>query len=339
MMARSLRRNLLITCGGKWVGMVLQLRQAMARSGHFAGGPVVVSSSAELTPAGCVADKAVVVPPILHPGYVEELLSICTREDIGLVVPLIDLDVERLAPYRAMFASNGTTVACPEPPVVELCTDKFAFSQFASTQGLAHPPTALHDNVGALRFPVFYKRRRGFGSLGAGVCKSLDDVHALGRQAQEMIFQCVVTASEITVDAYVSRDGDCRVCVPRRRDKVVAGESFKTHTIDHPPALDLARRTIVALADRGMRGPLNVQLFDTPEPCLIEVNTRLGSASVLSNVATGGAYFDLLLAEAVGATTPIAVPPYTVNLSLSRFLGDVFHSNNDVVDVCPGNAR
>jgi hypothetical protein len=154
--------------------------------------------------------------------------------------------------------------------------------------------------------------------------------------APDLVFQELIEAQEITVDAYVSRDGACTICIPRARDKVVAGESYKTRTVAAPAARDLALRTIAALTSRGLRGPLNVQIFDTDPPVLIEVNTRLGSGCVLSNVACQGRLFDAVLHEGLGGIWRGDPQQFTVGVGLSRFLGDVFHVGTSVVDIKPG---
>lgn len=327
--------NLLVSSGGKWVGMVLQLRESMRRSAALKGGKIVVASSDPLTPAGCFADDAVTMPLIRDPEYVNRLLEVCREHAIRVVVPLIDLDLDRLAPHLSRFAAIGTTVVCPTPEVVELCFDKMAFSQFADAHALAHPVTRAAGDLGDLIFPVFYKRRRGFGSIDSGICQSLSQAQELADGLPDLIFQEYLPVKELTVDAYVSREGKCVVCVPRIRDKVVGGEAYKTHTVRHPAARELALRTIGALAERGLRGPLNVQIFDTDPPRLVEVNTRLGSASVLSNVACGGRLLDALLHEALGGTAEGDPDDFTEGLGLTRFLGDVFHLGNEVVSIKP----
>lgn len=327
--------NLLVTCGGKWVGIVLQLREAMQRNVTLKRGRLVVASSDELTPAGCFADEAVVVPLIREPDYIPRLLDVCQDYSIRIVVPLIDLDLDRLAPHLHAFAAIGTTVICPPPDLVAVCLDKLEFAQFAEEQGLRHPRTCAADNLDGLSFPAFYKQRRGFGSIGSGICRSAAEAEDLAARMPDLLFQEYLSDQEITVDAYISLEGKCIVCVPRIRDKVVAGESYRTHTVRRSGAVDLALRTISALARRGLRGPLNVQMFDTDPPCLIEVNTRLGSASVLSNVACQGRLLDALLHEALGGIADGDPDDYTVGLALSRFLGDVFHTGSQVVDVKP----
>jgi len=328
-------RNLLVTCGGKWVGMVLQLREAMERVPSFRGGRIIVASSDAVSPAGCFADASCVVPLIRDPSYVDHLLAICHAHAISAVVPLIDLDLERLAPHRDAFAALGAVVVCPPPDLIELTLDKLRFAHFAAIHSLAHPPTWLAAEIPAAAAPLFYKRRRGFGSIGSGVCASAAEARTLAVDTSDLLFQPLVHASEFSVDAYIARSGRCIVCVPRVREKVVAGEAYKTRTIREVSVTPLARRTIDALAAAGLRGPLNVQIFDTSPPMLIEVNTRLGSASVLANVATGGRLFEALLQEAAGASADGDPDDFIDNLALNRFLGDVFHQGDRIVSIKP----
>ena len=52
---------MLVTCGGKWVGMVLRLRRAMEAVPPLMGGELIVADKAALTPAGSFADNTEVV--------------------------------------------------------------------------------------------------------------------------------------------------------------------------------------------------------------------------------------------------------------------------------------
>src|SRR4051812_41228194 len=109
------RSNVLITCGGKWVGMILQLRQAMQTVEPSSNGRIIVAAMTAETPAGSFADESVVVPPIADPGYVDSLVDVCDRYNIRVLVPLIDLDVERLSSHIESFRNVGTSVVCPSP--------------------------------------------------------------------------------------------------------------------------------------------------------------------------------------------------------------------------------
>src|SRR5690606_17360736 len=138
------------------------------------------------------------------------------------------------------------------------------------------------------------------GSIGAGVCRSLAEAEAALARDSSLVFQEYIEAPEVSVDAYISATGRCTVRVPRIRDQVSGGEAQQSHTIRSEAIVRLADRTLEALARQGLRGPLNVQAFMLPRPVLIEVNTRLGSGSVLANEAVNGRLYAGMLHEACG---------------------------------------
>jgi len=324
---RSSPGDVLVTCGGKWVGIVLQLKAAMAAVPALRGGRVLVSSSEEATPAGAFADAAFVVPLIVDPCYIDALEALCVRERVRVVVPLIDLDVERLAPYRERFAAHGTTLVCPTPDLVATCFDKGRFAALAASEDLPVPRRVDPGELDAASYPLFYKLQKGFGSVGSGTCDSVTQARDVLARQPATVFEEVVTADEYSVDAYIARRGRCTVRVPRRRDKVVAGEVVRSQTVDVPRVSWVAARVIDALARRGLRGPLNVQLFDGDPPRIIDVNTRVGSGFVLSNMATHGRLIGSILAEASGADVEGDPDDYVRGMRLYRYYGDVFFAD------------
>ena len=327
--------NVLVNSGGKWVGMVLALREAMQTVEALCTGRIMVASMEAVTPAGCFADEAYVVPPIRDDRYIDSLLELCVEQRVRVVVPQIDLDLARLAPHLDTFAQVGTTVVCPNPDLVELCFDKSRFENFLRTERLPYPRTFILDELKEVEYPLFYKPRRGFGSMGSGICKSFQEAQTILAEMDDLVWQEYISCPEVSVDAYVSRSGKCIVCVQRIRDKVVAGEAYRSHTVNIPEVRDLARRTIEALTGRGLRGPLNLQIFASDPPVLIEVNTRLGSASVFSNVACGGRLMSAVLNEACGCFDDGDPDDYVVGMELYRFLGEVFHIGTQIVKISP----
>lgn len=320
--------NVMITCGGKWVGHVVQLRRAMGELPAFRDAAIFVADRAEVTPAGHFADRSFVVPPIDDPAYVDALESICREHGVGVLVPLIDVDLLRLAPHRDRFAASGTQLVSPAEELAELCFDKAKFEGMARAEGIRVPRSFAPAELDAAPYPLFYKPPRGFGSIGAGLCPSRTDAHKVLRANPGVMFQEYVDAPEVSVDAYVAADGRPTVRVQRVRDKVVGGEAVRSHTVRLPGVADVSGRTIDALARRGLRGPLNVQVFAAEEPAVIEVNPRLGSAVVLSNAACGGRLLRSLLAECSGQAVDGDPDDYDDNLHLYRYLGDMIHNGN-----------
>lgn len=327
--------NILVTCGGRWVGMTLALRQAAQELG---AGRVFVADRDPLTPAGVFSDGQVRVPAIHASDYVDVLVEVCTRMEVGVVVPLIDIDLERLAPHKQRFADCGVHLVAPPPDIVDLCLDKLRFDEFCREEGLPTAPRLDVTDPSALAYPVFCRPRRGFGSIGSELVRDEVRLQALLARG-ELIVQSVVTAQEVSVDAYVNREGRCTLLVPRLRDRVVGGEALRSHTIEEEESTALARRTVDALSRKGLRGPVNVQLFLKRPHLLIEVNTRLGSCSVLSNAATGGRLLRSILREAMGELAGGDPSDYERGLAVYRYTGDVFHSGESVRRLAPARSE
>ncbi len=325
----------MVTCGGNWVGMVWHLRWAMDGVAALRGGDVVVADMAVPTPAGLFAGHEVVVPPIADAGYVPALLAACRANGVRVLVPIIDLDLNRLAPHRDAFEAAGTAVVSPPPEVCELCFDKALFQRFAEAEGLNPPRAYGPDEVDTASYPLFYKRRRGYGSIGTGIARSPEAVREALARDPDLLVQELVDAPEASVDAYVAPSGRCAVRVQRLRTKVVGGEAWRSVTVRDERVRELADRAACALAARGLRGPLNVQIFAGDPPRIGEVNPRLGSASVFSNFACRGRLFRSVLAGACGEEVEGDPDDYRVGLQLRRFLGDMYFDGGKVLGVVP----
>jgi carbamoyl-phosphate synthase large subunit len=280
----------------------------------------------------------VVVPPARHPQFLDRMLAACVEDNVRVVLPHTSLDMGQLAPHRDRFANVGTSLVCTSPDLLDLVMDKQRFAEFAAEEGLTQPRSLLADALEGAPFPLFAKRRRGYGSIGAGVCRSPEEARAALRRFPDLVFQEFIEAPEVTVDAYINMAGRCIVRVPRVRDKIVDGESVQAHTIRSAPLADLLDRTIAALVRRGLRGPLNLQAFAGERPVLIEVNARVGSATVLGNAASGGRLFTAVLQEACGRQAEGDPDDYREGLALYRYMGDVFHDGTRPVAFSPPRA-
>lgn len=323
--------GLLLTSVGKGAGIVCQFREALARCRPAQGWSLWAASSDPFPAGAAFADRRVRTPRADDAEFPEVLLATCRDGGIRVVVPLADHDLRRLAPEVGRFAEAGVRLVCPPPGVVSLCDDKLVFARWAVDAGLPHPRTVSPAEAATLPFPVFAKPRHGSGSAGAAACAHPDDLRAHCVGDAEWIVQERVEGPEFTVDTHVDRRGRLTVCVPRIRGRVVAGQSFESWTVRDPAVSDLARETLARLADLGFHGPANVQVIRGPDPVLIEVNPRLGSATVLSNRATGGALLDHVLADALGMERKADPDAFEEGLTMTRFVGEVFHRDGSIV--------
>ena len=331
------RPNVLISCGGKWVGTALQMRRAMDEIDQLADGALVIADSAPVTPAAHFADRSVQVPRLDHDEYVEELLAACLREDVGVVIPLIDPDLRRLTHHLARFADHGVVLVCPPPDLLETLLDKSRFERFADGRGLPCVPSIDPAQFDSATYPLHAKPRQGSGSVGTVVCSDGATAQAAYADNPELIFQPLVTAAEYSVDCFINNAGDCTVRVPRARAKVVSGEAYVSRTGAPGAVIEVADATLARVADAGLTGPLNVQIFASDPPLLSEINPRLGSAAVASNAATGGRLYRSILTSARGELATGDPDDFIAGLEMIRYPGEIHHVDGSVVAAFPSS--
>jgi hypothetical protein len=168
------------------------------------------------------------------------------------------------------------------------------------------------------------------------VCDTEDEARKALALHPDLMFQEFIDTPEVSVDAFTRRDGESTVMVQRVRDRVVGGESWRSHTIRDAGVGELARATSRALSDRGFSGPVNIQVFQADPPILVEVNTRLGSASVFSDFATEGRLFRSVLADACGLYVDGSPDDYLTGVFLYRYLGDLYYDGSSLLGGAPG---
>jgi len=320
--------NILLTCVGRRVALLEAFRRAMANLG--VKGRLYGADHSALAPGFHVADEGLLVPSVSGPGYVEALLDLCKRHEIGLVVPLIDWELEPLAAARARFAEIGARLVISSSKVVAVCRDKQRTFEFLKSKGFDTPEVIPHEKAADGPFPLFMKPRYG---------SSAKDVHYVpDREAlafymrgggSACIVQEFVRGKEHTVDVYAGLDGVPRVAVPRRRLEVRGGEVSKARTVRHAEIIRQSLRLVEALEE--CRGVVTLQCFLTPggEIKFIEMNPRFGGGVPLAIRA--GADFPLwLIEEHLGRRPDIQPEDWQDGLLMLRYDAAVFRRSDEL---------
>lgn len=209
-----------------------------------------------------------------------ELLSGCAERGIRAVLPTRDGELPFWAAHRTDFANQGIDVIVSAPDAVGVCLDKLAFAQFGAANDL--PVISATDDLETLMADrIVVKERFGAGSEGIGLDLDRAAARVHARTLTTPIFQPYVAGVEISIDAWISRNGTPFGLVLRRRDRVVRGESMITTTFRDPVLETAARRALAALS---LFGPVVMQAIvtDTGTLAIIEVNARFGGASTTS---------------------------------------------------------
>lgn len=303
----------LFTCAGQRVDIVSAFRRA---------GAVTVAADADtLAPTLYHADHMVLVPRVDDPQYVPALAAVVAEHEIGLVVPLTDLDQEILAAQRD--ALSPALVLAPPAEVCRTMGDKYLAHAFFEEHGIASPRTWLPGEVPHdARFPLLVKVREGFGSrhiYRADDERELD--FFLGYTTVDSMVQEQCLGEEFSIDVFCDLDGRCLNAIPRTMIQSKGGESIK--------GMSILDRELIAHGARvsetiGIVGPANVQCFREPDGSLpvTDVNPRFGGAFPLP-LAAGSRYPELALALARGDKPEPCLGEFREGLIMTRFFTDL----------------
>jgi carbamoyl-phosphate synthase large subunit len=113
------------------------------------------------------AELAYVLPAASDPHYLEEIVQICQKEQVKVVVPGSEPELKLLIRFREHLRSLGILLLTNDPQVIDLCTDKMATYRFLKDHGFPAPRSVLvekeADIVMPADFPLILKPARDSG--------------------------------------------------------------------------------------------------------------------------------------------------------------------------------
>jgi carbamoyl-phosphate synthase large subunit len=233
------------------------------------------------------------VPPCDDPAYWPALRDLCEREGVGVLIPVVDGEVEVAARWRDELARLGVRTLLPPLDVVIACNDKRLTYDLLRRHAVPTPatwlPSELSASGGPSAWPVIVKPRSGLGSADVYRADDAAELAVFLRRVADPVIQEYLPGEEFTVDVLADADGRILVTVPRLRIQAKAGVSTKGRTLRDADLIERTARLCVAI---GLRGPANVQWRRAGEQLgCFEINPRF----------SGG----LALTIAAGANTPL----------------------------------
>ncbi|TQV82077.1 NAD-dependent epimerase/dehydratase family protein [Denitrobaculum tricleocarpae] len=269
--------NVLITSAARKAPLVRAMKSAAQRIGSEI--EIIAGDIDPDAPTQHVADGFWPMPRT-EVGELPALLSGCIARGIRAILPTRDGELTFWAENRAAFAEQGIEVIVSKSDSVACCLDKLAFAEFGIANDLPTIPASIKpEDIDADRFVV--KERFGAGSRSIGLNLELDAAREHAKTLDAPIFQAYFQGLEISIDAWINRDGTPAGLVLRRRDRVVNGESQTTTTFRDPQIEAEAWRILAAF---DLYGPVVMQAIVINGSTLeiIEINARFGGASTTS---------------------------------------------------------
>lgn len=306
---------MLLLSAGRRVSLLRGFQAAFAdRSGSVFGADV----NPELSAACHVADAAFGLPYVSEPEFVEELVDLCERQNVNLIVPTIDTELEVLARHRSQFLESDVHIVVSDEPFIKICGDKRETASFFLDNDLATPALFRPDGI---TYPAIAKPFDGSLSADISVLREPRDLTPAILSNPRIIYTEYIDHdrfAEFTCDLYYSRDNELRCVVPRERLAVRGGEVAKARTAKHE-IVDLLFDNLGVI--EGARGCVTLQLFrnaESGETSCIEINARFGGGFPLARHA-GADYQEWIVREYLDDRPIEAFHDWTEGLTMLRY--------------------
>jgi carbamoyl-phosphate synthase large subunit len=285
----SRRDRVMISASGRRVMLLKYFEQSICELGINA--EVIATDINPTSSAYQMASHALLVPRYTDSNCLDDLVALCRQQQVRLIIPTIDPDLDFYTEHREVLTSVGTSTLLSDAQTIKIGNDKQATHDWLTSQNI---PTVRQTNLQLIRestnnvdwhYPIFVKPRFGSSSIGAHLIHSIEQLLLLPKDVP-YIAQSVAAGREYTVDTYVDRNGQCRCAVPRLRLETRSGEVSKGMTARIEPIQTLAKRVAEALP--GARGVLNIQIFydrHTDVAQVLEINARFGGGYPLAHQA------------------------------------------------------
>jgi carbamoyl-phosphate synthase large subunit len=284
--------NILITSAGQRVSLVRAFQHELKKV--YGAQKVFTTDMCPQLSAACnIADQYFQVRKVTDPAYINELMELCLRNDIKMIVPTIDTELMVLAQHKEAFFRQGIHVIISSPSFIDQCRDKRKTSAFFQQRGIEVPEIIDKRNP---RFPLFIKPYDGSLSADTFVVHMAEDLREHYVTNDRFLFMEYLDKQlydEYTVDMYFDKTHYARCIVPRKRLLVRAGEINKGVTNKNGIVKYLKEKLCYI---EGAVGCLTAQFFlhkTTERVVGIEINARFGGGYPLSYRA--GANYPLWL--------------------------------------------
>ena len=300
---------------GRRVELIRCFRTAFEELGIH--GRIITTDINGLAPALYLGDSRHILPRCSSPEFLERFLDLCNKEQVNLVIPLIDPDLGVLARNRQAIEATGARLLVSDERVIQICSDKRQTSRFLETGGFPTPRLLEMEEALNQEFPLFIKPADGSASVNAFRVDNEEQLKFFAGYVPNAVIQEFAGGEEMTVDVFSGWSGNPIAAVPRKRLKVRAGE-VSVGKVQRDSKLELLARQVAETL--GTVGPVNIQAITSDGlPRIIEINPRFGGGCPLS-MAAGLPLAKWVTKMALGL--PIEDEPYEITDGLTMLRSD-----------------
>lgn len=206
-------------------------------------------------------------------SYFDRLSEIVDAEDIELIIPASDAELNAFFKAGNCHTFLGRAVVMASPRAVSVGLDKLDTAEFLLQQGLPHPWTKDSSKDVPIEYPCIFKPRQGQGSKGFEQVVTKEALATINRS--NGVFQQFLPGddTEFTCGLYRTSKEEVRHISFRRR---LSGGLTGSGTVESIPEITTFLESLAYSLE--LVGSINVQLrLHDGVPMVFEINPRFSS--------------------------------------------------------------
>lgn len=276
---QSIKKNVLVLSCGRRVELVKLFKSEC----HSLGGKVICADMSSTAPALQFADITYILPHCNDNEYVTKLIELCKNEDIHLVIPTIDTELQILSNNKKMIEqSTSAIVMVSNEMVTSICNSKDLTAKFFKDNNVDYPLTYDSNSIDNInKFPVIIKPKNGSSSFNVFKVNNKQELEFFNSYVKEPIIQDCISGVEYTIDITCDFDSKPIYVVPRKRLATRGGEILKGQIEKNELIIDECKKLVSKLKPIGH---ITAQGFLTEDSKFkfIEINARFGGGAPMS---------------------------------------------------------
>ena len=277
--------RILLTSVGRRGYLVKFFKEALTNNDQIWG-----ADNSKYSPAFHYCDNALLLPPVTDADYVDKLIKYCKKNNIDMVIPLIDPELEVLAAQRQKFYDENIMVVISPLKTVKIAFDKYLTYKFGKENNINVPETVLSVEEaleliqsGRLNWPVVVKHRKGSASMNITYCENKKQLINAFETCPFPMIQEYIEGDEYGYDLFGDFEFKPVSVFCKKKLKMRAGETDKAISTDDKELIEFGQKILESLQ---LFGPMDVDVLISPQgPKLLEMNPRFGGGYPCSHLA------------------------------------------------------
>lgn len=258
-----------------------------------------------------MVDVAYQIPQAKDNDFIDEVLNICNKEKVDVVIPLVTMELFVFSKNKKLFEKNNIKVQVSDFQQLNIANDKYNLMQFCKDNDVPYPEFYIVKSINEFKekakllgYPekkICFKPPISNGLRGFRIINdSTDKMHNLINEKPnnvyigyeeflqiakdsdyfpDLLLMEFLPGEEFSIDTVVD-NGKCHAVIPRSRDKIKMGISFVGSTIDDKEIIKYSKQLVESLNLNGNIG-LQFKRDINGIPKIIESNPRVQGTIVL----------------------------------------------------------